>query len=173
MTDSSIDRFRDNNEKLDAELVGLLLRFRVQLGGAALAEIVRVMNSAPVGTEYGAVVRVAGAIATKPSPLATSDLSIASVNLTTSGDQQVIADPGSGLTLRIYKLYLSVDAPVTLIFRSNGNDKGSKIYLPANGGLVLDFTGDPWVICNSHEAFKINLSVNANVGVTAFYTAGA
>jgi len=46
-------------DSLDAELIGSLKRERHQIGGAALAEIVRVKNTIAAYTDYGAVVRVA------------------------------------------------------------------------------------------------------------------
>lgn len=52
-------------EDLIGALATLVVRQRVQIAGAVLAEIARVTNSSPVGTEYGLVVRpIAPAAAT-------------------------------------------------------------------------------------------------------------
>lgn len=63
MSDSSIVlNAGAGGDSLDAELIGSLKRERMQIGGAALAEIARVMNSTPAYNSYALAVRQAPAI---------------------------------------------------------------------------------------------------------------
>jgi len=57
MSDSTLTIGGSGGDSLDAELIGSVKRFRPQIGGAALAELLNVRNVKAVSADYGAVVR--------------------------------------------------------------------------------------------------------------------
>jgi len=94
-------------------------------------------------------------------------LSQAQINISSSGDNTVIAAVG-GQTVRIHRMFLSTAATVSMKF----GDTTVTYFTPAilfgtGGGPNLEFDGgEPWFITASGKGFVINLS--AAVAVTGW-----
>lgn len=82
MSDSSIQLAANEPKALDAEkLLNELLRLRIQIGGALLAELAKVTNAEPAGNAYGLTVRPVGgkssaADVTNPDVVANQDTQV-------------------------------------------------------------------------------------------------
>lgn len=99
-------------------------------------------------------------------------LSSAPINVSASGDTQLLA--GTALqTIRLWKLFLVVAAPVSLKFRSAANDLHPALPFVAGGAWILDFDGEPWFTTTVAEAFAINLSAAVQVSGRWYYTKSA
>ena len=168
MADSSIETSpaTPGGKALDAESIGAtpLYRERVQVTGAILAEIARVLAANPAIGDYGLVTR------NIPAAPATSDLTGASINAAASGDNTLVAAVG-GQTVRVFKIFLTAASAVNIQFKDGaGTDLTGLITLTAGGSVVLDFDTRPWFLTSAGNAFILELSSAVQVSGRIYYT---
>lgn len=79
------------------------------------------------------------------------------ISFATSGNNTIIAAPGSGKKLRIYKICLIADFSVTskLTYYSGATAKSGAMQVDT---LIDDFTNGLFLDCGTNEAFIINSS---------------
>jgi hypothetical protein len=129
---------------------------------AGLAEVINVAPS----TEYGLAVWGHMRYA-KPT---TSDLLSAVINISSSGDNTVIAGVAA-TTIRIYKLFFVAQGSVNVFLKDGAsNTLTGGMALNANGVFVLPLDSEPWVITATANNFVINLSGAVVLAGRVYYT---
>jgi|SRR3990167_10789118 len=94
-------------------------------------------------------------------------LNKADINISTSGDNIIIAAPGEGHYLAIDFLTLLPTTAVTVQFVTGSTNYGGPFPLDGKQAMTLEnATGHEYgcITCGDNEAFKINLSGNVQVG---------
>lgn len=100
----------------------------------------------------------------------TAQTSHAAINISSSGDNTVIAGTG-GQTIRVYKLFLVASAAVSLKYKDGaGADLTPALSMAANGGMVLDFDSEPWFVTSPGNDFIANLSAAVQVSGRIYYS---
>lgn len=97
-----------------------------------------------------------------------SQLSIAPINFSASGDNTVISAGTGAQTIKVYRLYLVVTLATNILFKDGVVTDGA-VPLSANGAITLDFDGEPWFAGAAATAFKINSSVATQVSGRVYY----
>ena len=95
------------------------------------------------------------------------DLLKANIDISASGDNQIIAAPGAGKYLAIDHINLIPTSAVTLKFRSGTTDVSGPYPFDAKQTIALDnaMQGQKGVItCADNQAFNINLGSAVQVG---------
>ena len=96
----------------------------------------------------------------------------ASINISTSGDNTVITGV-SGQVIKVYKLFLVVNAAVNLIFKNGASTNlTGTMNMLANGSVTLDnnhVNDPPWFVMSSGNGFVINLSSGQQVSGRVYY----
>jgi hypothetical protein len=112
------------------------------------------------------------------------DTRILAVSVATSGDNQLVAAPGSGGgalnvggagfgAVTVWQLELEAAGAVNLQFKSGSTAIGGAIVLTGAGSTVtLNQTGAPWFKCAAGQALVLNLSAAIAVTGTIYYTVG-
>lgn len=101
---------------------------------------------------------------------AASATSRAAISTATSGDNTIVAGVAAK-TVRIHKLIItSVASPVTILFKDGASTTLLTWVAPTNGGIVLDFDGEPWFITTAANAFVINLSAAVQIYGRCYFT---
>lgn len=130
-------------------------------GGQTL-DVERYTNAASTVTDREA-------IALAPAAPSLAQTTRANVAFTSSGNTQVIAGVG-GKTIRIMRLLLMVSAATNIEFMDATSAVFGAYPLLANGSIVLDNTGEPWMTIATGDAFQVNSS-NVVTGIcTVWYT---
>lgn len=168
MADSSIplSPAAAGGQSLDAESVGALQRERVQVTGALLAEIARVLAANPAIGDYGLVTR------NIPAAPATEDLTGIAIDIAAMGNNTIVAAV-INQTIRVFKLFLVATSAVNVLFRSSDTDFTPAIPLTAGGSIVLDFDTRAWFTTGTNKSFIINLSAAVQVSGRLYYTQSA
>lgn len=98
----------------------------------------------------------------------TQSLTWAAINISSSGDNTVIASSGSK-TIRVFALMFTVASQVNITFKdsSPSNLTGAMTFLI---GMVLGHTGEPWFLVSASHAFIMNLSSGVQVSGSIGYT---
>lgn len=116
------------------------------------------------------VVTSAGAIKTAPSVPTTSQLTSASLNPGSSGDNTLVAAVG-GQTIRVFRFELVFEADVNVIFKdSTPTNMTGAMFMRGGGSIVLDFDSDPWFVTAVGKAFQMNLSSAVKTYGRIWYT---
>lgn len=100
----------------------------------------------------------------------TAGLTRASISVAASGDNTVIAGVG-GQTIRVFRIFFVTAAAVNVTIKDGAGTSltGAMSFLP-NGGMVLDFTNEPWFVTSTANAFIINLSTAVQTSGAVYYT---
>lgn len=172
---------------LDVELLsGILKRLRMQIGGASLAEIARVMNANPAANDYGLVCRIIGALTLSGALPAgtntigkvaydtptTSALTQAEIDTAAAGDTQVVAGTAAQ-TIRVHGLLLHAQGPVVAKILDGATSKFGQLLLGVGGGLYLPPTPHPLFVITAAAALNLNLSAAVRCGGSVWYTKSA
>ena len=113
-----------------------------------------------LATVAGAVLSGAMEVAYKPSG---GQLFTTAIDLNTSGDHTLVA-ASVGSFIGIFRLWFVCSGTVVISFKDGaGFYFGHSMAFTSGGGMVLDFSGEPWFICSLSQAFIINLSANVQV----------
>lgn len=101
---------------------------------------------------------------TRPGMPTTKQLTQASVSVSASGDNTLVAATASQTT-RVFRLYLvnSGSVKVDVKFKSATTDKTGAMTLFPGGSICLNFDGEPWFITGTNEAFILNLSAACQI----------
>lgn len=103
----------------------------------------------------------------------TVTMSRAAINISSSGDNTIVAAVG-GQTVRIHKLFLIASGAVNLKFKDGAStDLTPALPLQAYGAMTLDFDQEPWFITAAGNALIINLSAAVQVSGRVYFTQSA
>lgn len=93
------------------------------------------------------------------------------IDVSSSGDTQLVAAPNSNQFIRVYHYRISAESPTVVTFKSGSTDKDICYATNLSGGGICtpDYQGGLFD-CALGEALIINLSQNANVGGGLKYT---
>lgn len=98
---------------------------------------------------------------------------IIALNISSSGDNTVIAAPSSG-DIKVWQISFTSAGPVNVIFKNGTTAQSGAYVLTANGSsLTWQYTGMPWAFCDPGNAFVINLSGAVALTGQVFYTSGS
>lgn len=75
----------------------------------------------------------------------------------------------TGQKIKILAVAVVSASANTISFTSNTTDISADMALAANGGLVLPFCKEGWFETVAGEAFNVDLSAAAQVGITVLY----
>lgn len=107
--------------------------------------------------------------ATVPAMLASSQLTSAVISSAAGGDIAVVAGV-AGKTIRVFRLILVVNAATSITFKdSTPTSFSGAMPIAANGGIVLDFNGDPWYTTAAGKDFVITSSAATQISGTIGY----
>ena len=81
-------------------------------------------------------------------------LSCTPISISASGDNTIIAAPGAGKHLAIYRLVLVVGSEIGVILKSGAAEKTGAMSMRS---IIIDFDRTP-LECGTNEAFIINLA---------------
>jgi hypothetical protein len=164
------------DKKLDSESLTVgantVERERVEIAGSTDVAIAKVQNGTPGSSDYALTVRNIPTLVTptKPDIPTTSDLTEASINISSSGDNTIVALSGS-TTIRIYAIYFTCAAAVNITFKdSTPTSLTGAMTFGAGGGMVLDPVGRPWFTTAAAKGFIMNLSGAFQVSGRVYYT---
>jgi hypothetical protein len=104
----------------------------------------------------------------KFGPALSSLLTAAPISLNSSGQQALIAGV-SGKIIRVHRLWLTVSAQTNLEFQDGSNPLSGAAPCGSNGGITLDYSGDPWYVCSLGNSFNLNSSNAVQIGGTIYY----
>lgn len=92
------------------------------------------------------------------------------VNITTATTTAIVTATASQ-AVRVYKMVLNVAAAQTLNIISSGGTSlvGAAMSFGANGGLVLDFDGEPWYVSVTGEGLSFVTTTTGAVTGTVYY----
>lgn len=106
---------------------------------------------------------------TQPRDFVTANLSSASINFSTTGDNTIIAGV-SGQTIRVFKAFFNVSAATNITFKDGAaTNLTGALNLSSGQGMTLDFDSEPWFITSAGNAFIINQSGTAQVSGRIYY----
>jgi len=105
------------------------------------------------------------------SSVVTSRLALLEVpiDFVATGDNTLVAGV-AGASVRAYHLFLVVSAATTLTFKRGGTSLSGPMAMTANGSVVLDFVGQPWLTTADGEALVLSQSGTAQVSGQLGYT---
>lgn len=143
MSDGTYKTQLNDGTEFDVEVLsGLLKRLRVEIGGAALAEIARVLAADPDGSEYALVTRPiapagglpARASAADPVNAAGASLTLksASINAAADGDNTLVAAV-EGKKIRVIGYVLIGNAAGTFLWKSGAGTEKGRLRISADG----------------------------------------
>jgi hypothetical protein len=95
-------------------------------------------------------------------------LTAAPINFNASGQQALVAGV-TGKIIRVYRLWLTVSAQTNLEFQDGSTPLSGSAPCGSNGGITLDFTGEPWYVGSANNAFNLNSSNPVQCGGTVYY----
>lgn len=98
----------------------------------------------------------------------TAQLSVASINFSSSGDNTIIAAGSGAQTIKIYRMYLVV-AGVTNLTIKDGVITDAAVPMSSNGSITWDENGEPWSTGAAATAWKINSSNAVQVSGRIYY----
>lgn len=103
-------------------------------------------------------------------PVHDHNIKRASVNATSSGDNELVAAPGSGVKIRVLSMVAVAGvAANTLTLRSATTAISAGFPFAANGGAVLNENPSGWFQTAAGEALNVNLSGASLVAVSITY----
>jgi len=128
--------------------------------------IAKIAASQTIGLAAGtAAIGTAGV-----TPAVTPALTRATVNITTATTTAIVGGTAAQ-TVRVYKILLNIAATQTLNIISSGGASlvGAAMSFAANGGLVLDFDGEPWFVTTSAEGLSFVTTTTGAVTGVVYY----
>lgn len=105
----------------------------------------------------------------RPTGLQAIDITVGAA----SGDQTIIAAPGAGKVIRVYRLLVSCSIANNLTVKSGaGTALTGAIPLAATAPLLLDIAAEwtPWFVLDPNTAFMLNNSAVAALGGHVTYS---
>ena len=106
---------------------------------------------------------------TVPAMLVASQLTAAAISSAAGGDIAVIAGV-AGQTIRVHRLLLVVNAATSITFKdSTPTSFSGAMPIAANGGIALDFNGDPWYTAAAGKDFVITSSAVTQISGSIWY----
>lgn len=121
-------------------------------------------NPLPVGVDTSG-----GPVPVVRTPTGTAFLTQIGVNQTTAGDLTIVpAVPGK--TIRVYRVFLMSAVSGSLTPKDGTVAFCGPLPFAANGGLIMDFDGEPWFTCTPGNAFVINMSAAGQLSGRVGYT---
>jgi hypothetical protein len=156
-------------DKIDTEELTVnsqtVQRQRVELAGAAAAEILKIRNSRPISTDYAAIVR--------PMPTSVTLASSNTTPITASGDTTAISAPSAGNHIRVYAVHTSNDSATATITGwkdGTGTPKRYPAMLPQYGQHAHNVKGgDGYWALTTATALVLHCSAAASVHYTVEY----
>ncbi len=112
---------------------------------------------------------VVSGVSVVPGRPTTAGLSRAIVSFSSSGDHTLVAGV-SGQTIRMFRLLITLAGTANVILKSGSTPLTGSMALAANGGLILDFNGEPWFVTGATEALVMNTSESVVTGGAVWYT---
>jgi hypothetical protein len=92
------------------------------------------------------------------------------VNATSSGDNELVAAPGSGIKIRVLSVAAVAGVSAnTVTFRSATTAISAGFPFAANGGMALNENPNGWFQTAAGEALNVNLSGATLVAVSITY----
>ncbi len=86
------------------------------------------------------------------------------ISVASTGDNVIVAAV-PGLVVRLYRLDITVSANTNLTIKNGSTIVRGPYYMLANGSIVLDFSGRPWITCSENTNLVINSSAaTASIG---------
>lgn len=98
----------------------------------------------------------------------TGQLTSAKIDIATSGDNTIIAGV-LGQTIKVYQIMFICASPVNVTPKNGATALTGVLEFLTNGGMVLDFNGEPWFLTSSGNDFILNLSGNVQVSGRIYY----
>lgn len=126
--------------------------------------VVKAGSPLPVGVDTSA-----GPIPVVRTPTGTAFLTQIGVNQTTSGDLTIIPAV-VGKTIRVYRVFLMSSVAGSITPKDGATAFCGPLPFSANGGLIMDFDGEPWFTCTPGNAFVINMSAAGQLSGRVGYT---
>lgn len=126
--------------------------------------IVKVGNPLPVGLDTSS-----GPIPVVRTPTGTAFLTQIGVNQTTAGDLTIIP-AAAGKVIRVYRVFLMSSVAGSITPKDGATAFCGPLPFSANGGLIMDFDGEPWFTCTAGNAFVINMSAAGQLSGRVGYT---
>lgn len=117
------------------------------------------VNSQQIGTRWNVAFSTTTTTAVLPVVSTTTSLAVSTP----------IAGSGS-MTVRVFRLIVTVDAATTLTFYDGSTPFGEQYPMTANGAIVLDLTNEPWYITSAGNGFVVRQTGSANIGERIWYT---
>ena len=106
---------------------------------------------------------------TVPAMLASSQLTLIAISDAAGGDITVVSGV-SGQTIRVFRLLLVVSGATDITFKdSTPTSLSGAMPIAANGGIALDFNGDPWYTTAAGKGFIITSSAATQVSGSLWY----
>ena len=100
-------------------------------------------------------------------------MKVVALNISTSGDNTVVAAPASG-GIKVWKMSFTAAGAVNVVFKNGTTAQSGAYVLTGNGSsLTFVYDGAPWAWCDPGNAFIINLSGATALTGQVFYTSGA
>jgi hypothetical protein len=107
---------------------------------------------------------------TQPALVTTAELLSAAVNVSSSGNNTLIAG-SNGLKLRVYRAALVFTSAVSATFQDGDSTAlTGPMSLTADASITLDFESQPWFTASAGNDFVLNLSGPCNVAGIIYYT---
>ncbi len=120
--------------------------------------------SGTVTAQQSTATNLKGTIQLLPSTQLTS----ASVSFSASGDNTIVSAVAAQV-IKVYRIMFTVTGAVNITFKNGSTALSGAMPFAANGGIVLDFSGEPWWTCSTNTAFIINLSTGTQVSGQIWY----
>lgn len=111
----------------------------------------------------------AGPVQVIRQPTGTAFLTQIGVNQTVSGDLTIIPAV-AGKTIRVYRVFLMSSVSGNLTPKDGAAAFCGPLPFSANGGIIMDFDGEPWFTCSPGNAFVINVSAAGQLSGRIGYT---
>lgn len=97
-------------------------------------------------------------------------MSQTAINFSTSGDNTLVAGVG-GQTIRIWRIIFNVGGSTNITIKDGAVTAFSgPLTFSSSGGMILDFSGEPWYTTSTSNAFVFNSTNAVQVGGTVWYT---
>lgn len=139
---------------------------RAKVGSGVAANALRTTLATDVGLPAGT--SALGTVGV--TPVTPAALTKATVNITTATTTAIVAGTAAQ-TVRVYKIILNIAATQTLNIISSGGASlvGAAMSFAANGGLILDFDGEPWFVTTTAEGLSFVTTTTGVVTGVVYY----
>lgn len=95
------------------------------------------------------------------------------VNIATATATSVLVVGVAGQVIKLYRLDITVAAATNLTIKDGTTSIRGPYYMLANGSIVLDFSGRPWVTTTIGNDLILSSSTSASIGGGASYKQNA